>query len=222
MEKMPRFAVVLSGCGRADGSEIHESVTALLAIDTMGCTYDCYAPDIEQAMVVNNITSEIVEERRNVLVESGRIARGNIKPLKEYCVNDYDALVLPGGMGAAQNLSTYAFCGKEMSGNSEVAKAVKETNIAGKPIGALCIAPMILAKVLGDKNPTITLGGDCQAAKDAVALGCNHQICNATEVAIDKENKLFYLNTKLTSYVIGIFEFFPVAVVARTFVAGQD
>ena len=103
MEKMPRFAVVLSGCGRADGSEIHESVTALLAIDTMGCTYDCFAPDIEQAMVVNNITSEIVEERRNVLVESGRIARGNIKPLSEINLNEYDCILFPGGLGAITN-----------------------------------------------------------------------------------------------------------------------
>jgi enhancing lycopene biosynthesis protein 2 len=186
---MKKIAVILAGCGNRDGSETHETLSVLLAIDKRGMQYQCFAPESDFE-VFNHIKGEATGEKRDLITEASRLCRGNIKPLKEYCVNDFDALVLPGGMGAAQNLSTYAFCGKEMSVNSEVAKAVKETNIAGKPIGALCIAPMILAKVLGDKNPTITLGGDCQAAKDAISLGCNHQICDATEVSIDKENKL--------------------------------
>lgn len=186
---MKKIAVILAGCGNRDGSETHETLSVLLAIDKRGMQYQCFAPEME-FNVFNHIKGEATGEKRNLVTEASRLCRGNIKPLREYCANDFDALVLPGGMGAAQNLSTYAFCGKEMSVNNEVANAVQETNIANKPIGALCIAPMILAKVLGDKNPTITLGGDCQAAQDAVSLGCNHQICNATEVAVDKDNKL--------------------------------
>ena len=105
---MPRFAVVLSGCGRADGSEIHEAVTALLAIDCAGCAYRCFAPDIEQAAVINNLTSEKMEERRNVLVESARIARGDIKPLNELNVGDFDCIVFPGGLGAVTNWCDFA------------------------------------------------------------------------------------------------------------------
>ncbi len=186
---MKKIAVILAGCGNRDGSETHETLSVLLAIDKRGMQYQCFAPEGDFE-VFNHIKGEATGEKRNLITEASRLCRGNIKPLSEYCVEDFDALVLPGGMGAAQNLSTYAFCGKEMSVNNQVAKAIKETNIAEKPIGALCIAPMILAKVLGDKNPTITLGGDCQAAKDAISLGCNHQICDATEVSIDEKNKL--------------------------------
>lgn len=186
---MKKIAVILAGCGNRDGSETHETLSVLLAIDKRGMEYQCFAPEGDFS-VFNHIKGETTGEKRNLMTEASRLCRGNIKPLSEYCVNDYDALVLPGGMGAAQNWSDYAFCGEKMNVNSEIENAVKQTNSANKPIAALCIAPMILAKVLGDKNPTLTLGGDCQAAKDAIALGCNHKICNATEVAIDVKNKL--------------------------------
>ncbi len=186
---MKKIAVILAGCGNRDGSETHETLSVLLAIDKRGMEYQCFAPEME-FNVFNHIKGEATGEKRDLVTEASRLCRGNIKPLSEYCAEDFDALVLPGGMGAAQNWSSYAFCGESMEVNSQIEKAVKDTFSAQKPIGALCIAPMILAKVLGDKNPTITLGSDCQAAKDAIALGCNHQVCNATEVSVDEKNKL--------------------------------
>ncbi len=186
---MKKIAVILAGCGNRDGSETHETLSVLLAIDRRGMQYQCFAPAGEFC-VFNHIESKATEEKRNLMIEASRLCRGNIKPLSEYDVTEFDALILPGGMGAAQNWSDYAFVGKDMCVNEEVEKAVRDTNTANKPVGALCIAPMILAKVLGSKNPTLTLGEDCPAAKDAVALGCNHQICSATQVAVDKKNKL--------------------------------
>ncbi len=186
---MKKIAVILAGCGNRDGSETHETLSVLLAIDRRGMQYQCFAPKGD-FIVFNHIESQATEEKRNLMIEASRLCRGNIKPLSEYDVANFDALVLPGGMGAAQNWSNYAFVGKDMCVNEEVEKAVRDTNNANKPIGALCIAPMILAKVLGSKNPTLTLGEDCPAAKDAIALGCKHKICSATKTAKDSENKL--------------------------------
>lgn len=186
---MKKIAVILAGCGNRDGSETHETLSVLLAIDKRNLEYQCFAQEGEFE-VFNHIEGKPSGEKRNLMIEASRLCRGNIKPLSTYDVNEFDALILPGGMGAAQNLSDYAFKGDKITVNQEVEKAILATYSAKKPIGALCIAPMILAKVLGSKNPTITLGNDCPAAKDAIALGCNHQICKANEVAIDKENKI--------------------------------
>lgn len=186
---MKKIAVILAGCGNRDGSETHETLSVLLAIDKRNIEYQCFAPEGDFE-VFNHIEGKASGEKRHLITEASRLCRGNIKPLSTYKAVDYDALILPGGMGAAQNLSNYAFVGAEMSVNKEVETAIKDAFSANKPIGALCIAPMIVAKVLGDKNPTITLGQECQAAKDAVTLGCKHQVCSAEEVAIDRENKI--------------------------------
>lgn len=190
MEKMPRFAVVLSGCGRADGSEIHESVTALLAIDTMGCTYDCYAPDIEQAMVVNNITSEIVEERRNVLVESGRIARGNIKPLSEINLNEYDCILFPGGLGAITNWCDFQTKGIACDVDTSISNVLENAYKNNIVIGAMCIAPVVVAKVLGKYNIKVTIGNDKQVADVIRETNAIHENTEVTKACIDTKNKI--------------------------------
>ncbi len=186
---MKKIAVILAGCGNRDGSETHETLSVLLAIDKRGIEYQCFAPngDFE---VFNHIEGKKSGEKRHLITEASRLCRGNIKALSMYKAEDYDALIIPGGMGAAQNLSNYAFVGKDIIVNQEVEKAILETYSANKPIGALCIAPMLLAKVLGDKNPTLTLGNDCPAAQDAISLGCNHQICKSNEVAVDVKHKI--------------------------------
>ena len=142
MKKMPRFAVVLSGCGRADGSEIHEAVTALLAIDCAGCAYRCFAPDIEQAAVINNLTSEKMEERRNVLVESARIARGDIKPLNELNVGDFDCIVFPGGLGAVTNWCDFADKGINCTVESSVSRVLEDA-YKNKLVIDQTVAPVI-------------------------------------------------------------------------------
>ncbi|MGB0694248.1 MAG: isoprenoid biosynthesis glyoxalase ElbB [Rhodospirillaceae bacterium] len=184
----PTFAVVLSGCGVFDGAEIHESVLTLLAIDRAGGQYQCFAPDIPQLHVIDHIKGEETGETRNVLTESSRIARGNIKDLADYDPAGFDALVFPGGFGAAKNLCTFAVDGPDCTVDPSVSAAVTSTHAAGKPIGALCISPAILAKVLGEV--TLTIGNDAGTAAGLETLGATHQVKSHAELSIDSRNKV--------------------------------
>lgn len=189
MSEKKKFAVVLAGCGVYDGAEIHEAIMTLYAIVLQGATYQVFAPDIRQHHVLNHITGEEMAESRNVLVESARLARGKAKPLTDYNPKEFDALVFPGGFGVAKNLCTFAFDGANCTVNDQVEKAIKETHRLKKPIGALCIAPVILSKVLG--QVTVTIGQDEGTARAIESMGTKHQLANHGEVAIDKENLLF-------------------------------
>ncbi len=183
-----KFAVILSGCGHQDGAEIHEATLTLWAIHKNGAEYQCFAPDIKQHHVLNHITGEEMNEERNVLIESARIARGKIKPLSEYEAEDFDGLVLPGGVGAAKNLCTYAFAGPNCTVNDDVARAITTTHASGKPIGALCIAPVLLAKVLADVQ--LTIGQDESTAASLVTMGAEHIPTWQGEIVVDKKNKV--------------------------------
>ncbi len=184
---MKKVAVVLSGCGVYDGSEIHEAVLSLWALSKNEVDYQCFAPDKEHYHVINHLTKEISPEKRNILVESARIARGNIKPLTELKAEDYSGILFPGGFGAAKNLSTYAIDGENYTVDKEVERIVKEFHAAHKPITALCIAPVILAKVLGG---TITIGNDNATAKVLKDVGATHIIKEYNEVEVDEINML--------------------------------
>ena len=186
---MKKFAVILCGCGSLDGSEIHESVMTLLAIDRNDCTYSIYAPNDNQYHVVNHYTKSATEEKRNMMVEAARIARGDIRPIEECRVEDFDALVFPGGNGAAKNLFTYAFDGKNCTVREDVAKLIKTFHAAHKPIGALCIAPVMIAKVLGDV--TITVGNDEGTIQNVLSFGSKHINTQQTGVIADKQNMVF-------------------------------
>ncbi|MGI6656404.1 MAG: isoprenoid biosynthesis glyoxalase ElbB [Desulfobulbus sp.] len=187
MEKK-NFAVILSGCGHQDGAEIHEATLTLWAIHKNGADFQCYAPDIKQHHVLDHITGQEMNEQRNVLIESARIARGKIASLATFVPGSADGLILPGGFGAAKNLSTYAFDGAKCTVNEGVAKAVKAMHAAGKPIGALCIAPVILARVLGDV--TLTIGQDQNTADNLAAMGAKHQPAMHGEICVDSANKI--------------------------------
>ncbi|MEW5726958.1 MAG: isoprenoid biosynthesis glyoxalase ElbB [Pseudomonadota bacterium] len=184
----PMFAVVLSGCGVYDGSEIHEAVLTLLAIDRAGGSYQCFAPDVAQRDVVNHLTGQPAGESRNALVEAARIARGRIKPLSAFDAAGFDALVFPGGFGAAKTLSTFALDGPDCSVDPDVAAAVKGMAAAGKPIGALCIAPAIMAKVLGEVE--LTIGNDAGTAAALEQLGARHRNAGHGEVVVDRARKV--------------------------------
>lgn len=185
---MKKIAVVLAGCGVFDGAEIHEATLTMLAISQQGATYQCFAPDINQAHVVNHITGEEMNETRNVMVEAARIARGNIKPLSEYKPEDYDAIIFPGGFGAAKNLCTFAFDGPDCSVNEIVEKAIRSTVLAEKPVGALCISPALIAKVLGDV--TVTIGQDQETADAIETMGAKHVKATHGEIVVDEKYKV--------------------------------
>lgn len=186
--EMKKIAVVLSGNGVYDGTEIHEATLTLLAIAKKGARYQCFAPDINQAHVINHITGEVMPETRNVLVESARIARGNIKPLSAYKASEYDALIFPGGFGAAKNLSTFAFDGPDCKVNADVENAIRSTVVAEKPIGALCISPVIIARVLVDVE--VTIGNDEGTANSVETMGATHIKKTHGEIVFDKKYKL--------------------------------
>ncbi len=186
---MKKFAVVLAGCGVFDGAEIHEATLTLLAIKKLGADYQCFAPDVAQYHVINHITGEEMDESRNVMVEAARIARGNIKNLNEFKAEDYDALIFPGGFGAAKNLSTIAFKGPDAEVNPDVEKAVKAMLEAKKPIGALCISPAIITKIIGDVR--VTIGEDEGTVQAIEAMGGTHIAADHGDVVVDDEKLVF-------------------------------
>jgi len=189
---MAKIGVILSGCGVYDGSEIHEAVITLLAIDRAGAEAVCMAPDMEQA-IVNHLTGEPVEGAiRNVLEESARIARGKISNIAKIQAKDIDALVLPGGFGAAKNLCDFAFKGTDCEVHPEVARLVRDIVAAKKPLAAICIAPALVSKVLGNTKLAhqLTIGTDQGTAQALTAMGSKHINCPVKEFVIDKENKI--------------------------------
>ncbi len=204
-----KFAVVLSGCGVYDGAEIHEAVMTLLAVKKQGASYQVFAPDVMQHHVVNHLTGEIMNESRNVLTESARIARGKIKPLKEYMADNFDGIIFPGGFGVAKNLSSYAFDGPEMKIDKVVEKAIRETHEAGKPIGALCIAPVLVARILGGIE--VTVGGEGDTAADIRAMGGIHLKTGNGDIIVDRKNKIvtspcYMLDASITDIETGASE----------------
>lgn len=206
---MKKIGVVLSGCGVRDGSEIHEAVFTLLAIDQAGCEAVCMAPSIEFP-VTDHLTMQESGEKRNVLVESARIARGNIRDIKEVKAADLDAVVFPGGFGAAKNLCDFAVKGAAATVNPEVSRLLKEMVSAGKPIGVICIAPAMLAAALGrDVAPTVTIGTDAGTAAEIEKTGSRHQECPVTEFVVDKKNKIvstpaYMLANRISETYVGI------------------
>ena len=197
---MKKVGVILSGCGVYDGSEIHESVSVLIALAQQGMEAVCYAPNSTQHHVVNHISGEEMPEKRNVLIESARIARGQIKDLSTFAISDVDAIVLPGGFGAAKNLSTWAFDGPNASVNEQVKSVIQEVVKAQKPIVSLCISPVIIAKVFEGTHiqPNLTVGTtadsspyDIKATSEALqSIGAKTSYTSIQEVLVDEQNKI--------------------------------
>ena len=187
---MTQVAVILSGSGFLDGSELHEAVLTLLALDLRDIEYQCMAPNMEQHHVVNHLTEqEVTQESRNVLVESARIARGDIIDLSEAQPQDYDACIIPGGYGAAKNLCTFANDGEQMSINKEVTRFIEGMVKQKKPVGFWCIAPAMIAKFY-PKGTHMTLGTDQGMADTMTSLGCHHVECSVEDIVVDEANKV--------------------------------
>ncbi|WP_115720308.1 isoprenoid biosynthesis glyoxalase ElbB [Gallaecimonas mangrovi] len=186
---MKKVAVILSGCGVFDGAEIYESVLTLLALAEAGAKVQCFAPDVEQHHVLNHISGEPLAQSRNVLVEAARICRGDIKNVAQLNADDFDALILPGGFGAAKNLSDFAFQGADCQVQADVLKACQAFASKHKVAGYICIAPAMLPKVYG-KGVKGTIGNDADTASAFNAMGGEHQICAVDEICIDEQFKV--------------------------------
>ena len=189
---MKKVGVLLSGCGVNDGAEIHESVLTMLFLDKAGVEMILMAPNIDQMHVINHYTGQEMEEYRNVLVESSRIARGEIKDMAEVSGNDLDALIIPGGFGVAKNLCDYAMAGPECSVNPDVYRLIAELRLMNKPIGAICIAPVMMAKILGEQEESanMTIGYDETTSTDIISMGSKHVDCPVREMIIDEDKKI--------------------------------
>ncbi len=187
-----RVGVVLSGCGVYDGSEIQEAVSILVALDKLGAQAVCMAPDIPQRGVVNHHLRSEDPQPRNVLVESARIARGKIRDMATVKVDDLDALIFPGGFGAAKNLSNFASEGAACKVEASVSRLLLAMHAARKPIGLACIAPALAAAVFGPKglHPTITIGTDPGTANTLEAMGAKHHNAASTDICVDTANKI--------------------------------
>jgi len=190
---MKKIAVLLAGCGVFDGAEIHESVISLLAIKRLGHLYYCFAPDTPQREVVNHLNeTNVAGERRNVLVEAARIARGDIKSLSELDTDSIDALIIPGGFGVAKTFFTFAIDGIDCTINESIKELIIDTHSKGKPIGVMCISPVLLVKAFQDTNVriTVTIGNVPELIEAINAFGGKHKICPVDDICIDKRNNI--------------------------------
>ena len=184
-----KIAVILSGCGVYDGAEIHESVITLLRLDQRGAQVQCFAPNIAQLHVINHLTGEEMPESRNVLVESARIARGEVKDIREANAEDFDALIVPGGFGSAKNLSNFAVEGTGCTVQPDVLALTEAFAEAGKPVGLICISPALAAKIYGP-GVICTIGNDADTAAALNKMGATHKDCAVSEIVEDKARKL--------------------------------
>lgn len=182
--------VLLAGCGVFDGSEIHEAVLTLLAIARAGATARCMAPDAPQMHVLNHITQQEMPEQRNVLVESARIARGDIDDVAAVTADTLDALIIPGGFGAAKNLSDFALKGPDATVLPAVQKIIGDMLDAGKPVGAVCIAPATLTKAVAHRSPEVTIGNDPGTAAAIETMGGKHVPCTVDMIHVDEGNRI--------------------------------
>lgn len=188
---MPNVAVILSGCGFIDGAEIRESVISLLTLSRLKADVEIFAPDISQHHVVDHLSGEETGETRNVLVESARIARGQIKPLDKMKTSAFDALVIPGGFGVAKNLSDLAFKGPDATVLPEFSKVLNDFASAKKPIAAICISPAVLVAALGKTyHPRVTIGEDADTAKAIEAMGGSHEECASQHCVFDPNTNI--------------------------------
>ncbi len=186
-----RIGVVLSGCGVNDGAEIHEATLTLLSLDRAGAQVVAMAPNVDQMHVIDHVAGAPADgENRNVLVESARIARGDIRDMATVQATELDALVFPGGFGAAKNLCSFAVDGASMSVNPEVDRLIKQMVDANKPMGFICIAPVIAAKVLGELSPKLTIGNDAGTAGAMESLGATHVESPVDEAVVDQNLKI--------------------------------
>ena len=186
---MKKVAVILSGCGVFDGAEIHEAVISLLALARQGAAVQCFAPNVPQLHVINHLTGEEMPESRNVLVESARIARGEVKDISLANVDDFDALIVPGGFGAAKNLSNFASEGTACSVNPQVLAFAEAFAEASKPVGLICISPALAAKIYGP-GVTCTIGNCPDTAAALDKMGATHQECAVDDIVEDKARRL--------------------------------
>lgn len=184
-----KVAIVLSGCGVFDGAEINETVLTALRLDQLGAQVEFFAPDIDQAVVINHQTGKEMSEQRNVLIESGRITRGKTRDVRELKADDFDAVILPGGFGVASNLSDLSSKGTQSTVEEGTLQAILQFKEAKKPVGLICISPALSAKIFG-AGVRCTIGNDVDTAELVRQMGAVHQDTTVDRIVVDEDNRL--------------------------------
>ena len=206
-----QVAVILAGCGVYDGSEIYETTLTLLRLDQLGIGYHCFAPDMDQHKVINHVTQETTQgETRNVLEESARLARGDISPLSDLDAENFDAVIVPGGFGVAQNLCDFALKGDSMQVLEPLKEILDAFREDAKPIGLICISPVMVPRLLGE-GIAVTIGHDPGVAGAISAMGGLHRSCSVEEIVVDFENRVvttpaYMLATRISEAATGVFK----------------
>ena len=205
----PKIGLLLAGCGGYDGSEIHETVLTLLFLDRAGAIVKCMAPDAEQRRVINHLTQQMPDEKRNVLVESARIARGDILDIRYVHAGDIDGLIIPGGFGAAINLSDFAVSGPECVVHPDVHRLLTDMLALSKPVGAMGIAPATVVRAMDGRPPKVTIGNDAGTASGIETMGGIHRDCQVGDICVDQENRIvttpaYMLGSTISDVAIGI------------------
>jgi enhancing lycopene biosynthesis protein 2 len=185
-----KIGVLLAGCGVMDGSEIHEATLTLYFLDKLNAEYVCMAPNKDQLDVVNHVGGTVADEKRNVMLEAARIARGNIRDVRTIEANEIDAIIIPGGFGAAKNLSDFAVNGPDAKVHPQVQRLLSEMADQSKPIGAICIAPATLVRALSGRSPQVTIGNDGGTAAAIESMGGVHAVCGVADICVDEKNRI--------------------------------
>lgn len=208
---MKKVGVILAGCGVFDGSEIHEATLTLFFLDRQGVEIVYMAPDVDQSDVIDHSTHHPMRETRNVIVESSRISRGNIKNIKDLTANDMDALIIPGGLGAAKNLCNFSSENADCTAHPEIERLILGLSNSKKPIGFICIAPVICAKVLGKIHPQVSIGrGDENNLAAAIKkMGGVPVECDVDDIIVDRANRIistpaYLLGPSISQIALGI------------------
>ena len=183
------IAVILSGCGVYDGAEITEAVSTLIALSKAGANYQCFSLDQNKTHIIDHTKGEVADDSRNILVESARIARGNVKEISTLSAKDYDGIIFPGGFGVAKNFCDFATAGENMVVDENIKNFLVSFKQTNRPIGALCIAPVLLARIFGELNPEVTVGDNGDIEKVLASWGANPQKCSVDDCVIDRHNK---------------------------------
>lgn len=184
-----KIAIVLSGCGNKDGTEITEAVSLMIALSSAGAEMKFYAPN-QEFTPKNFLSNESLKEKRNIMLESARISRSEIQDLKLLKADQFDGLAFPGGYGAALQLSNWAEAGAKCQVHPDVEKAIRAFHLQSKPIAAICIAPTLVAKVLGPEGVSLTIGNDPETSKEIEKTGAQHESCPVTDYITDREHKV--------------------------------
>ena len=186
-----KVAIILSGCGGLDGSEIGETICSILALEGGGFSWKAFSMDKLQKKVISALSMKEMNEKRNMMEESARITHGKIEDISKLEVNEFDVLWLPGGYGMVCSFSDIGEKGENGSVSSEISTVIKKFHEQKKIIVGICIAPSVIAKSLEKVQLTITLGEAENFYSLLKRLGHNPKKVTSSEFIYDKEHKIY-------------------------------